>query len=40
VRALLADARTLGEMREAMLRVARPDAAETVAEELVALARG
>ncbi len=40
VRALFADARRLGEMREAMLRVARPDAAETVAEELVALARG
>jgi UDP-N-acetylglucosamine--N-acetylmuramyl-(pentapeptide) pyrophosphoryl-undecaprenol N-acetylglucosamine transferase len=39
VRALLADGRRLGEMREAMLRVARPDAAETVAEELVALAR-
>jgi len=27
-------------MREAMLELARPDAAEEIAEELVALARG
>ena len=39
VRSLLDDARRLGEMREAILRVARPDAAEVIAEELVRLAR-
>jgi UDP-N-acetylglucosamine--N-acetylmuramyl-(pentapeptide) pyrophosphoryl-undecaprenol N-acetylglucosamine transferase len=38
VRSLLDDQRRLKEMRAAMLRVARPDAAEVIAEELVALA--
>jgi UDP-N-acetylglucosamine--N-acetylmuramyl-(pentapeptide) pyrophosphoryl-undecaprenol N-acetylglucosamine transferase len=38
-RSLLADAHRLGEMREAMLRLARPNAADEIAEELVALAR-
>jgi UDP-N-acetylglucosamine--N-acetylmuramyl-(pentapeptide) pyrophosphoryl-undecaprenol N-acetylglucosamine transferase len=38
-RSLLADPRRLGEMREAMLRLARPNAADEIAEELVALAR-
>ena len=40
VRSLLDDPRRLGQMREAMLRVAKPDAAEQIAEELIALARG
>jgi UDP-N-acetylglucosamine--N-acetylmuramyl-(pentapeptide) pyrophosphoryl-undecaprenol N-acetylglucosamine transferase len=40
VRSLLGDARRLEEMRTAMLRVARPDAADEIAEELIALARG
>ncbi|MDQ3874745.1 MAG: UDP-N-acetylglucosamine--N-acetylmuramyl-(pentapeptide) pyrophosphoryl-undecaprenol N-acetylglucosamine transferase, partial [Actinomycetota bacterium] len=39
VRSLLADARRLGEMRRAMLDVARPGAAEVIAEELIGLAR-
>jgi UDP-N-acetylglucosamine--N-acetylmuramyl-(pentapeptide) pyrophosphoryl-undecaprenol N-acetylglucosamine transferase len=39
VRSLLADAARLGRMREAMLEAARPDAADAIAEELVALAR-
>jgi UDP-N-acetylglucosamine--N-acetylmuramyl-(pentapeptide) pyrophosphoryl-undecaprenol N-acetylglucosamine transferase len=38
-RSLLADPRRLAGMRESMLRLARPDAAEEIAEELVALAR-
>jgi UDP-N-acetylglucosamine--N-acetylmuramyl-(pentapeptide) pyrophosphoryl-undecaprenol N-acetylglucosamine transferase len=38
-RELLADPDRLAAMREAMLRAARPDAAETIAEELIALAR-
>jgi UDP-N-acetylglucosamine--N-acetylmuramyl-(pentapeptide) pyrophosphoryl-undecaprenol N-acetylglucosamine transferase len=38
VRSLLGDNARLAEMSEAMLRVARPDAAEEIAEELVALA--
>jgi UDP-N-acetylglucosamine--N-acetylmuramyl-(pentapeptide) pyrophosphoryl-undecaprenol N-acetylglucosamine transferase len=38
VRSLLGDPARLAEMSEAMLRVARPDAAEEIAEELVALA--
>jgi UDP-N-acetylglucosamine--N-acetylmuramyl-(pentapeptide) pyrophosphoryl-undecaprenol N-acetylglucosamine transferase len=37
---LLADPRRLAAMREAMQALARPDAAEVVADELVALARG
>jgi UDP-N-acetylglucosamine--N-acetylmuramyl-(pentapeptide) pyrophosphoryl-undecaprenol N-acetylglucosamine transferase len=36
---LLADAERLQRMREAMLRLARPNAAEEIAEELIALAR-
>jgi len=40
VRSLLDDPRRLTEMSEAMQRVARPDAAEEIAEELIALARG
>jgi UDP-N-acetylglucosamine--N-acetylmuramyl-(pentapeptide) pyrophosphoryl-undecaprenol N-acetylglucosamine transferase len=40
VRSLLDDHRRLGKMGEAMLGVARPDAADTIAEELIALARG
>jgi UDP-N-acetylglucosamine--N-acetylmuramyl-(pentapeptide) pyrophosphoryl-undecaprenol N-acetylglucosamine transferase len=40
VRSLLDDPRRLEQMRAAMLRVAKPDAAEQVAEELIALARG
>ena len=40
VRSLLDDARRLEQMGAAMLRVAKPDAAETIAEELIALARG
>jgi UDP-N-acetylglucosamine--N-acetylmuramyl-(pentapeptide) pyrophosphoryl-undecaprenol N-acetylglucosamine transferase len=39
VRELLADARRLGTMRAAMQRLARPDAADTIAEELIGLAR-
>jgi len=38
VRSLLGDPARLAEMSEAMLRVARPDAADEIAEELVALA--
>jgi UDP-N-acetylglucosamine--N-acetylmuramyl-(pentapeptide) pyrophosphoryl-undecaprenol N-acetylglucosamine transferase len=40
VRSLLDDARRRSEMSAAMLRVARPEAADVIAEELVALARG
>ncbi len=40
VRSLLDDPHRLTEMGEAMLRVARPDAANEIAEELIALARG
>ena len=40
VRSLLGDPRRLEQMRQAMLRVAKPDAADTIAEELLALARG
>jgi UDP-N-acetylglucosamine--N-acetylmuramyl-(pentapeptide) pyrophosphoryl-undecaprenol N-acetylglucosamine transferase len=40
VRSLLADERRLQEMGQAMRRVARPEAADVVAEELIALARG
>jgi UDP-N-acetylglucosamine--N-acetylmuramyl-(pentapeptide) pyrophosphoryl-undecaprenol N-acetylglucosamine transferase len=40
VRSLLDDRPRLEEMSAAMLRVARPDAAEEIAEELVKLARG
>jgi UDP-N-acetylglucosamine--N-acetylmuramyl-(pentapeptide) pyrophosphoryl-undecaprenol N-acetylglucosamine transferase len=39
VRSLLDDPRRLEEMGAAMLKVARPDAAERIAEELIALAR-
>jgi UDP-N-acetylglucosamine--N-acetylmuramyl-(pentapeptide) pyrophosphoryl-undecaprenol N-acetylglucosamine transferase len=38
LRALLADDRRLSEMGEAMLRAARPDAADEIAEEVVSLA--
>jgi UDP-N-acetylglucosamine--N-acetylmuramyl-(pentapeptide) pyrophosphoryl-undecaprenol N-acetylglucosamine transferase len=38
VRELLADAARLAAMGEAMRRAARPDAAEVIAEELIALA--
>jgi UDP-N-acetylglucosamine--N-acetylmuramyl-(pentapeptide) pyrophosphoryl-undecaprenol N-acetylglucosamine transferase len=38
IRSLLDDPRRLGDMSQAMLRVARPDAADTIAEELLALA--
>jgi UDP-N-acetylglucosamine--N-acetylmuramyl-(pentapeptide) pyrophosphoryl-undecaprenol N-acetylglucosamine transferase len=38
VRSLLGDSRRLGEMNAAMKRVARPEAAEEIAEELMALA--
>ena len=38
VRSLLDDPRRLGDMSQAMLRVARPDAADEIAEELLALA--
>ena len=40
VRSLLDDPRRLEEMGEAMLRTARPEAADEIAEELIALARG
>ena len=40
VEELLADRPRLARMREAMLRLARPDAADDVADELVALAEG
>jgi UDP-N-acetylglucosamine--N-acetylmuramyl-(pentapeptide) pyrophosphoryl-undecaprenol N-acetylglucosamine transferase len=40
VRSLLDDPRRLEEMGAAMLRVARPEAADKIAEELIALARG
>jgi UDP-N-acetylglucosamine--N-acetylmuramyl-(pentapeptide) pyrophosphoryl-undecaprenol N-acetylglucosamine transferase len=40
VRSLLDDPRRLEEMGAAMLRVARPEAADEIAEELIALARG
>jgi UDP-N-acetylglucosamine--N-acetylmuramyl-(pentapeptide) pyrophosphoryl-undecaprenol N-acetylglucosamine transferase len=40
VRSLLDDPRRLEQMGEAMRRVARPDAADRIAEELIALARG
>ena len=40
VRSLLDDPRRLEELGAAMLRVARPDAADEIAEELIALARG
>jgi UDP-N-acetylglucosamine--N-acetylmuramyl-(pentapeptide) pyrophosphoryl-undecaprenol N-acetylglucosamine transferase len=40
VRSLLDDPRRREEMGAAMLRVARPDAADVIAEELIALARG
>jgi UDP-N-acetylglucosamine--N-acetylmuramyl-(pentapeptide) pyrophosphoryl-undecaprenol N-acetylglucosamine transferase len=39
VRSLLDDPRRLGDMSKAMLRVARPHAAEEIAEELIRLAR-
>jgi UDP-N-acetylglucosamine--N-acetylmuramyl-(pentapeptide) pyrophosphoryl-undecaprenol N-acetylglucosamine transferase len=39
VRSLLDDPARLSRMREAMLRAARPDAADAIADELVALAR-
>jgi UDP-N-acetylglucosamine--N-acetylmuramyl-(pentapeptide) pyrophosphoryl-undecaprenol N-acetylglucosamine transferase len=38
VRSLLDDPRRLGELAQAMLRIARPNAAEEIAEELVVLA--
>jgi UDP-N-acetylglucosamine--N-acetylmuramyl-(pentapeptide) pyrophosphoryl-undecaprenol N-acetylglucosamine transferase len=38
VRSLLDDPRRLGDMSQAMLRVARPDAADEIAQELLALA--
>jgi UDP-N-acetylglucosamine--N-acetylmuramyl-(pentapeptide) pyrophosphoryl-undecaprenol N-acetylglucosamine transferase len=40
VRSLLDDPRRLEDMSSAMLRVARPNAADEIAEELIALARG
>ena len=40
VRSLIGDPRRLEEMRAAMLRVAKPDAADVIAEELIDLARG
>jgi UDP-N-acetylglucosamine--N-acetylmuramyl-(pentapeptide) pyrophosphoryl-undecaprenol N-acetylglucosamine transferase len=38
IRSLLDDPRRLGQMSKAMLELARPDAADEIAEELVALA--
>jgi UDP-N-acetylglucosamine:LPS N-acetylglucosamine transferase len=38
VRSLLDDPRRLGDMASAMRRLARPDAADEIAEELIALA--
>jgi UDP-N-acetylglucosamine:LPS N-acetylglucosamine transferase len=38
IRSLLDDPRRLADMSRAMLRLARPDAAEEIAEELIALA--
>jgi UDP-N-acetylglucosamine--N-acetylmuramyl-(pentapeptide) pyrophosphoryl-undecaprenol N-acetylglucosamine transferase len=38
IRSLLDDPRRLAEMSAAMLQLARPDAAEEIAEELIALA--
>ncbi len=38
VRSLLADPPRLRQMGEAMLRAAKPDAADVIAEELIALA--
>jgi UDP-N-acetylglucosamine--N-acetylmuramyl-(pentapeptide) pyrophosphoryl-undecaprenol N-acetylglucosamine transferase len=38
VRSLLGDRRRLADMRAAMLRVARPDAADEIAEEVLRLA--
>jgi UDP-N-acetylglucosamine--N-acetylmuramyl-(pentapeptide) pyrophosphoryl-undecaprenol N-acetylglucosamine transferase len=38
IRSLIDDPRRLGDMSQAMLRLARPDAADEIAEELVALA--
>jgi UDP-N-acetylglucosamine--N-acetylmuramyl-(pentapeptide) pyrophosphoryl-undecaprenol N-acetylglucosamine transferase len=40
VRSLLGDPRRLQQMGEAMLKVAKPEAADEIAEELIALARG
>ena len=40
VRSLVDDPRRLGQMGQAMLRIAKPNAAEAIAEELLALARG
>ncbi|MGZ6727727.1 MAG: UDP-N-acetylglucosamine--N-acetylmuramyl-(pentapeptide) pyrophosphoryl-undecaprenol N-acetylglucosamine transferase, partial [Gaiellaceae bacterium] len=40
VRSLLDDPRRLEQMSAAMLQAARPDAADEIAEELIALARG
>src|SRR5205814_8275266 len=40
VRSLIDDPRRLEQMSQAMLRIAKPDAADTIAEELLALARG
>jgi UDP-N-acetylglucosamine--N-acetylmuramyl-(pentapeptide) pyrophosphoryl-undecaprenol N-acetylglucosamine transferase len=40
VRSLIDDPRRLEQMGQAMLRVAKPDAADAIAEELLALARG
>jgi UDP-N-acetylglucosamine:LPS N-acetylglucosamine transferase len=37
-RSLLGDPGRLAEMADAMARIARPDAADTIAEELIALA--
>ncbi len=40
VRSLIDDPRRLEQMSQAMLRIAKPDAADAIAEELLALARG
>ena len=40
VRSLIDDPRRLQQMSQAMLRIAKPDAADAIAEELLALARG